>query len=588
MIGDNLLREKLSRVRIKTKLMLVFMALIFISVGLVSVIIYQNTMRILEKRVEQSTEMAIGQASSFLSYKMDNVKDVSSILFMNKELNDTLNSGRVELPLARQIDDYHKILNILRSAQTSREIYSIRLFTDSTNIYARENSTIFALSDIQDEAWYKEMLANREGLYCQSTYEYDYLGERGKQNVVTCSRALYSDGFVGDIMAVLSIDILEESFQDIMKKAQITREGKVYITDRADRIVSSVDPADIGQAIDSVDVRAYIVSSLPIAGTSWQVVAHIPKGELYAESRQWSYQLYGLLFIVCIFGVILAVAFSEGLTRRIGPLLQQIKKIEAENWDSQTQVTAHDEIGVLQSHLNQMSVNMRRLIEEKYKTEAEKRTAQLQALHAQINPHFLYNTMDLIHWMALEKGAKDISEVAGQLSDFFRISLSQGHDVISIADEVEHARTYLNIQSRRFGGNIQFIIETDPELLRHKTVKLILQPIVENAIQHGIREKRDKSGEIRITGQLSGDYARFIIEDDGVGMSAEKLEQLGSDSPDVGYGIRNVKDKLRLYFGETAGVAFERREERGIRVTIVFPLGARDEKSFDDNSGNSQ
>ncbi|WP_162848312.1 cache domain-containing sensor histidine kinase [Paenibacillus nanensis] len=569
---ENSLRDRLSRTRIKTKLMLVFMALIIVTVGLVSVVIYQNTMQILERRVEQSVDKAIRQASSFLSYKLSNVKDVAGILFMNQELIDTLKRGKGDIPLGRQIDDYQKILNILRSVQNSREIYSIRLFANSNNIYTKENMTIFALSAIENERWYRDLLATTDGLYCRSTYEYDYLGERGKQQVVTCSRVLYSEGYGSDILAVLSLDILEEKLQDIIKETQITKDGKVYLTDRDNRIVSGSDPADTGQMVADIDPQSYIVSSTPIEGSNWQLVAHIPKDEIYAESRSWSYQLFALFVIVCFFGAIMAIAFSEGLTRRIGPLLQQIKKIETENWDSQTAVTSHDEIGVLQTHLNRLSVNMRQLIEEKYKSESEKREAQLQALHAQINPHFLYNTLDLIHWMAMEKGARDISEVAGQLSDFFRLSLSQGRDIIPIADELEHVRTYLHIQSRRFGGNIQFSIEADPELLRHKTVKLILQPIVENAIQHGIREKRDKSGFIAIRSRLQNGHAVFVIEDDGVGMSMDLLDRLNGDTTDIGYGIRNVRDKLRLYFGETSGVAFDVREEGGTKVTISFPL----------------
>lgn len=151
------IRERLLRVRIKTKLMVMFIALIIISVAAVSVTVYQNTTRILERRAEQTTERSINQASSFLSYKLSNVKDISSILFMNKELNQILNKGRSELPMGEQIDDYRRIISILRSAQNSRDIYSIRLYVDSAGIYARENSIIFALSTIQDAPWYGEM-----------------------------------------------------------------------------------------------------------------------------------------------------------------------------------------------------------------------------------------------------------------------------------------------------------------------------------------------------------------------------------------------------------------------------------------------
>lgn len=567
---ESLLRRKLSGTRIKTKLTLVFVVLIFVSVGLVSIVVYRNTILILEKRVEQSMDRAMNQASSFLTYKLSNVKDVSSILFMNTELINTLSRGRTNLPLNQQIDDYHTILDILRSGQNSREVYSIRLFVNSNSIYARENSTIFALSVIEDEPWYREMLDHANGIYCRFTYEYDYLGQRGKQNIVSCSRPLYTEGYGGVVLAVLSIDILEDSLQQIIRETRITQEGEVYLVDSRHRVISGIDSSFIGKEAPEVDTRSHMITSKSIEGTDWELVAHIPKKEIYAESRQWSYQLYALLFAVCIIGVLLAIAFSESLTRRIGPLLQQIKKIESENWDSHNPVTFHDEIGVLQSHLNRLSENMRQLIEDKYKSETEKKAAELQALHAQINPHFLYNTLDLIHWMAMEKGAQEISEVAGQLSSFFRISLSQGRDVITIAEELEHVRTYLELQNRRFGGIIRYSIKADPEALVLHTVKLILQPVAENAILHGIREKRDKSGDIDITCRLHGGRVEFTVEDNGVGIPPARLAELNDPAGAAGYGTRNVRDKLRLYFGEESAVVYEAREPQGTRVRIVI------------------
>lgn len=568
---NQMISQRISRIRIKTKLMLVFMSLIFISVGSISVIIYSKTVQILENRIEQATERAINQANSFIAYKLTSVKDVSSILFMNKELNDILKNGRSGTSLSNQIDDYHKILNILRSTQTSREIYSMRLYVDSTSIYTRENSTIYALSTIKEEYWYKEMMQNSEGIYCRSTYEHNYDGDRGKQNIISCVRPLFADGFTGDVLGVLSIDILEDNIQQIISETQITAAGEVYLVDKHDRIISSLDTEDLGQELPTVERQSHIVITKGIEGRSWELIAFIPKEEIYAEIRQWSSTFYAVLVVVVIVGAILAVAVSEGLTRRIRPLLLQIKKIESENWDSDTPVTAHDEIGVLQSHVNQMSANMRRLIQEKYQTEVKKKAAELQALHAQINPHFLYNTLDLIHWMAMERGAIEISDVAGQLSKFFRISLSQGRDIIPISEELEHVRTYMDIQNRRFGGRIQFSTDSDPKLHSLKVVKLILQPIVENAVLHGIREKLDKSGSIRISCYFNENNVEFTIEDNGVGMSREQLERLNGDSIDSGYGLRNVKDKLRLYFGNEAIVRFESVEHEGTRVTIVIP-----------------
>ncbi|MCU6712254.1 histidine kinase [Paenibacillus sp. J5C_2022] len=579
-------RNKLQHIRIRTKLMLVFMTLIILLLSVVSFVVYQHTVEILENRVKQATERAMDQASSFLSYKLSNVEDVSSILYMNKELTTALSQGKSDLPLGEQIDDYHRIINILRSAKNSREIYSIRLFVNSDSIYARENMTIFPLGVIEGEDWYREMLTNSEGIYCRSTYEHNYLGERGIQRIVSCIRPLHADGNSSDIVGVLSLDILESTLQQIIMHTQITKQGKVFLVDRSSHVLSSMDEADIGHPLSEVDAGTHMVVNKPIEGTSWKLVAHIPKDEIYGEIKEWSYDLYVILIVVLIVGAVLVAAVSQGLTRRIGPLLQQIKRIESENWDHRTPITSHDEIGVLQAHMNGMGANIQRLIQEKYQSETLKKAAELQALQAQINPHFLYNTLDMIHWMAMERDAEEISEVAVQLSSFFRISLSRGRDIIPIADELEHVRTYLDIQNRRFGGQIQYVIEAEPEVKALMTVKLVLQPFVENALLHGIRERHNKSGCVKISCRMQDGCVSFVIYDNGVGLTPDRVAELNGDMGGEGYGIRNVKEKLKLYFGDEASVTFQSEEHEGTQVTIRFPV-AIEEVRWNEKLGGS-
>ncbi|MFD0959858.1 sensor histidine kinase [Paenibacillus chungangensis] len=580
------LRNKLQHIRIRTKLMLVFMTLIVLLLSAISFVVYQNTVEILENRVKQATERAMDQASSFLSYKLSNVKDVSSILYMNKELTTTLLQGQSGLPLGKQIDDYHKILNILRSAQNSREIYSIRLYVNSDSIYTRENVTIFPIADIVNENWYKEMLINSEGIYCRSTYEHDYLGERGVQRIISCIRPLHADGNSRVIVGVLSLDVLESTLQQIIMHTQITKQGKVYLIDRGNHVLSSGDDIDIGRPLPEVDAKTHMVVNKTIDGMSWELAAHIPKDEIYGEIRKWSYDLYVILIVVLIVGAVLVAAVSQGLTRRIGPLLQQIKRIESENWDHRTPITSYDEIGVLQAHMNGMGDNIQRLIQEKYQSETLKKAAELQALQAQINPHFLYNTLDMIHWMAMERDAEEISEVAAQLSSFFRISLSKGRDIIPIADELEHVRTYLDIQNRRFGGQIGYTIEAEPEVRALMTVKLVLQPLVENALLHGIRERHNKSGCIAISCRAQDGYIAFIIRDNGIGIAPDRVAELNGPEGSEGYGIRNVKEKLRLYFGDEASVTFQSQEHEGTGVTVRFPVMIEEVRLTDKLAGS--
>ncbi len=215
------------------------------------------------------------------------------------------------------------------------------------------------------------------------------------------------------------------------------------------------------------------------------------------------------------------------------------------------------------------------------KVQALKRKAELRALQAQINPHFLYNTLNTITWQAADQGASEISVLSNSLGKFFRVSLSKGKEVITIQEEMEHVCSYLEIQKIRYKSKIYYEISIPEEIRRMSIVKLVLQPLVENSLYHGIKMKENQ-GCIRISAVLQEDgYGvpgiKICVEDDGLGIDREKLEQLNeglsqciTDS-NSGYGIYNVNERLKLYYGEAYGLTLESRQGEGTRAIIVIP-----------------
>ncbi|GIP37778.1 sensor histidine kinase [Paenibacillus sp. J31TS4] len=579
----------LADLRIKYKLLLSFGLLIAATVGLISYISYQKTAGLIEEQVVESTGKSFEQASQFISYKLDNVKDVSSMLFMDKTLNEILIRGEQSYPLGEQIDDYWKLQDIIRSVSNSREIYSTRLFVRTPAIYSREDSTFLDMKPVVEERWYKDMLTNTDGIYCQGTYEYDYKDSRGKQSILSCLRPLLDNGYTGSPIGVVAIDVLESSISDIIRQTNITRNGQVYLIDREGTIISGLDSSRIGTKLDALPGQSGLFKTdkgtetvkwenhaskliyRQIQGTNWKLVALIPEKELTEPSSMLASYQIAVLAIVLLLAAVIAVWLAENLTRRIRLLVYQFGKIEVEKWDVRQPVDSSDELGVLQSSFYRMSDTMQRLIKEKYQEEVLKKSAELKALQAQINPHFLYNTLDMIHWLAMKHRAPEISSVVGSLAKFFRLSLSKGRDIITIGEEIEHVRTYLEIQNKRFGGRIRHEVDLDPGLEQYATVKIVLQPIVENSVLHGIQEREDKTGTIRITGRLENGRIVLVVEDDGVGMTQQQLERLAGKDPDGGYGIQNVMEKIKLYYGEEYGLSFASEPGRGTRVTVVFP-----------------
>lgn len=581
-----------NNLRIKQKLLLTYIVLIVIPVGSISWISYHKTSGMVEQRIVDSTRRSFEQANTFISYKLNNVKDVSSMLFMNKSLNEILANKDASYTLSQQIDDYQILLEIIRSAQNSREIYGIRLYVNNDWIYSRENSTILPMKEAMQTEWFRDMLSNQDGIYCRPTYEYDFQDMRGVQQILSCVRPLQLDGgFNGRILGVIAIDILEESISEIIRQTNITRLGQVYLTDQDGVIMSGLDKAQIGKRIDldllqndssgtagaegtltaRQDGRPSIVIHKQVEGTSWRLVAIIPQEEISQQINPLARDLLLVLIVVTVIAILTAFWISSGITRRIRLLLRHIRKIEEEQWDFRARVDSTDELGVLQQHFNLMSENMQRLIKEKYEEEVLKKSAELKALQAQINPHFLYNTLDMIHWMALKHKAPEISEVVGMLAKFFRLSLRGGRDIITLQDELEHVRMYLDLQNKRFGGMVDYELECEPGVENCATVKLILQPLVENAILHGIQERKDKRGKIRIHACREEDQIFISVEDNGVGMSRTETEQILAGRPGSGYGVRNVIDKIKLHYGEGYGLSYYSEPGEGTKVVIRYP-----------------
>ena len=223
-----------------------------------------------------------------------------------------------------------------------------------------------------------------------------------------------------------------------------------------------------------------------------------------------------------------------------------------------------------------MVKQIERLMEDIVVEQDEKRKKELEVLHAQINPHFLYNTLDSIIWLAENGRIEDSVLMTTALSRFFRIGISSGRNVITVKEEIEHIKNYLSIQNIRYKNRFDYIISVPDELLEAKSLKLILQPIIENALYHGLEYMYDR-GELIIEVSDKGGVLQYKIQDNGIGMSQETCDNLFNNnkftkSKGSGVGIKNVNQRIKLYYGEEYGMKVESELEEGTTVYITIPL----------------
>ncbi len=314
-------------------------------------------------------------------------------------------------------------------------------------------------------------------------------------------------------------------------------------------------------------------SSIPYTG-DWLLCTLV-------ENKMLSNPTDRIINLVLYFGIImlgiailLTYFLSGHMLKPLSSLKIHMEDVADGNLDTYYEVTHHDEISVLGTVFNHMVEELRQLVDKVYQVENQKRGAELRALQSQINPHFLYNTLDTIQWKAMDHNAYDVADMIHELSELFRISLSDGRELIPVSTEIQHVRHYLEIQIMRYKDQFTYEIQVDEEANALLIPKIIIQPLVENAIYHGLKLKREK-GALLIQVKLQGPSLLLLVEDNGVGMDEGKLDEikrnLAFSLESEHYGLYNVNERLKLAFRDKYHITMESIKNMGTKITLELP-----------------
>ena len=328
-----------------------------------------------------------------------------------------------------------------------------------------------------------------------------------------------------------------------------------------------------GNSFVTEDGKLYCVSKSEETG--WTVVGVAYVSEFLKNSTETGRIYVISAILIMLVAMILAAFMSREITKPIKRLSNSMREVEKGNFeDVMLDVQGENEIDRLSANFNMMTTEIKHLMEQNVEDQRQKRKSELMALQAQINPHFLYNTLDSIIWMAEWGKNKEVVLMTSSLAKLLRQSISNQNELVRVEDEVAYTTSYLTIQKMRYKDKLEYEILVEPEILNYKVAKLILQPLVENAIYHGIKYKEGK-GRVLVEGFLRGDELILRITDDGIGMSEEKMahlfEKRETDRRKNSVGVLNVHERIRLYYGKDYGLTFESTEGEGTKVEIHIP-----------------
>jgi len=422
----------------------------------------------------------------------------------------------------------------------------------------------------------------------------------GKEDVITMSRPIRSTSKYYKI-GMLKISLTQSVISKHLKQAGLEGEGVALLLDGQNRILAGpegyttnknlneyfpgiVDFEGNSGSFDYKDAdERNTVLYYQMPNVNWKLVGIIP-AKAYRAQNQYFLTLTAIaVSIAMLFVTAFVLVFIQKVTKPLSALTKFLRNSSPDEPLPTLPVTTIDEVGQLIISYNRMSSRIANLTNEVKRNEALKKEADMSALQAQINPHFLYNTLSSVHWMALMKGEEKIADMVGSLSDFLRFSLNKGQEYCAISQEILHIDHYVKIQSIRYPDKFEYEADIPVELLDLRMLKLLLQPLIENAMIHGIL-KREGKGSITVKAIQDGNRVTFIVRDDGVGMSKERLELLrervsanlgmepldNNDSAGSSYGLRNVHNRLQLHYGHEAGLRMD--SEEGIGTTVSFTI----------------
>jgi two-component system sensor histidine kinase YesM len=601
------MKTMFGNLKIRTKIILLCVAILTINSSVAGYLYYNYAFKDTLENTYSSSEDIIYQANNYIADKLGSVirrvyalcNNVSFTIPMSTYLNNP------------QGENYTEILGYVADSLTElyqgdRYIHSVYMYTKYSEF---DNFSRFKQRDFKftESEFYKTFEENPHKSIAWFPAMEDQIFT-GNEIVIPVVFRFLVVGSVEDVYIVVNLQ--QSTFAKYLKENYASVD-KLFIVDANGNEIVNYDPQDetfvnsfpleipaTEKAIcKSVDYNGegYLGTYTRIKTNDWRLYSLKSKADLLGNLASLRTFIIIILILGVIISVFIIVLLAISITTPMNHLVKIMRRANQQDFHVKFFYPYKNEVGNLADSFNYMigeidqliaelNVNIEALKEEKENVKSvqkQKRLAELKALQAQINPHFLYNTLNAITWQAADQGASEISILSNSLGKFFRLSLSNGNEIIALRDEVEHVRSYLNIQRIRYKTKLNYEIDIEEELLSIPTIKLMLQPLVENAIYHGIKLK-EAEGLIRIySNKHIGDngilVVKLCVEDNGYGIEEEKLINMntclmeGRTNQKEGYGIYNVNERIKLYYGEDYGLMFESKYGEWTRATIIIP-----------------
>ena len=572
--------------------MLVSFSILIIAALLIFLLIALNYTKttVLDNSITYTSRL-IGQVNYDIDSYIDYMENISSVMTESQDLRNYL--FLAEQPKSASADQRMRIIAQFKTIMESRkDISNVAALEVGGNNIVNDGQTVLNENiNIEKLDWYQAAINSKDGIALSSSHVQNAISS-SYDWVITLSRAVVNQK-TGVRDGVFFIDLNYSAISALCNNNKIGNKGYVFILDKNGNIIyhpqqqlmyGGLKTENIKEIMSSKedylvvkegnDSKLYTMSKSEKTG--WTVVGTAYTSELLKNNTQTQILYLIVAVVLLIMGVLISRFIADGITKPVKDLRDSMLKVERGEFETaNVAITANNEIGSLSKSFNVMTNRIKELMDEIIYEQRQKRKSELKALQSQINPHFLYNTFDSIIWMAEGKKNEEVVLMTSALARLLRQSISNEDEQVTIRQEIDYTKSYLIIQKMRYKDKMEFEIDVNPTIYEVPIIKLVLQPIVENAIYHGLKYKESK-GILRIIGYRLGEKAVIEISDDGVGMSEEVLSHIFDkhkvNNKSNGVGVYNVHARLQLYYGESYGISYKSNPEGGTTATITIPI----------------
>ena len=571
------------------KLIIVFVVLIIIPISATGFISYQNYIQSINKNTKNYVTELIGNMQANLDNHLEDMMTVSKIPLYSVDMQQYMSHREMTLEKQRQMDFYIGLLDSMR-----KNLYSAYLYDNYGNVFYR----------VKTDAIRDDMMSHYE--------EWKRLAIQGSGNpvIIPTQRVMSANGTPQYLFTVLrsirdigtletigyvAVDADIRVIEDVVQELNAVTNGKTLIIDGRNNVAYDSDHAltatnitgnevirravgDQGSFNVAVDGISYICSYSVSKDTGWKIFAFVPVRYLHRDAQVTRNVTLTTTIAIIGFALLVSVILAFMMTRSLRQMTDLMRTVRGGNLDVSFNVKQKDEVGILGTEFNRMLRRMKELISEIYVIQSRKKEADLEALQSQINPHFIYNTLETIRMTAEINDDEEVAEMTFTLGKLLRYSINRGRETVELREELQHLERYLQLLRYRFSNRFVVTVDIPPELMTFPVMKLTFQPIVENAVLHGMEGKPNEV-TIRLSAELKEQLIIFSIKDEGAGMDGMTLDLLrqsmngtrDAGSSKTGVGLRNVNERIRLHYGETYGLEIESKWGEGTTVHLKLP-----------------